>query len=76
MLVEVVEVVALAHGVHFLHLLTTVLPAVLIPVSCGSYPALSGSQVVLKPLSRRFLAEQEPMLLKFPPKPLIEITKT
>ena len=70
------EVVALAHGVHFLHLLTTVLPPVLIPVSCGSYPALSGSQVILKPLSRGFLGGQERMLLKFPLKPLIEITKT
>ena len=69
------EVVALAHGVHFLHLLTTVLPPVLIPVSCGSYPVLSGSQVILKPLSRGFLVEQEPMLLKFPPRLLIEITK-
>ena len=48
MLVEVVEVVALAHGVHFLHLLTLVLPT----VSCGSYPGLSGSPVIPKPLSR------------------------
>ena len=52
MLVGVVEVVALAHGVHFLHLLTTVLPPVLLPVSCGSYPGLSGSPVIPKPLSR------------------------
>ena len=43
-----VEVVALAHGVHFLHLLTLVLPT----VSCGSYPGLSGSPVIPKPLSR------------------------